>query len=158
MFKIFVSIILFWGLFASCLTWNKKVKTEDQTINSEDSIYFSKFPQVTNMGILELTEILKNSKCITGRKIGITGEESMYPAVFFRFCQLASDSLLFSLTKSDYSSLKVCSYKCLQKRNHIQTEEVRSRLINDTNKICIIRSDVETILTVSNAIDYELPF
>lgn len=158
MFKIFVSIILLWGLIASCLSLNKKVKTEDQTINSEDSIYFSKFPQVTNMGILELTEILKNSKCITGRIIGISGEESMYPAVFFRFCQLASDSLLFSLAKSDYSSLKVYSYKCLQKRNKFQSEEVRRRLINDTNKICIKRSDIETIMTVSNAIDFEIPF
>ena len=93
--------------------------------------------------------ILKQSKCVYGKHIGIEGKTSKEYEAFEKLNKQVSDSFLFSLINYKSSVVRIYAYNALVERNITLSKEAQNYLKNDTAIICTQTNDIGLNCSIS---------
>jgi hypothetical protein len=120
--------------------------------NIEDTI-LNHFPDINHETNLNtIIGGLSGSDCVEGSAIGFTGNLSRTYAYYRRLCQLSSDSLLFKLTRSSNSIVRVYAFKGLKEKNLNLSLKAKKNLQFDSAQVCFYTGDTKYELKVADYI------
>jgi PBP1b-binding outer membrane lipoprotein LpoB len=143
-------ILLIVLLFDGCL--DKKAQRKINQ-NKTDTSFITKYPEITNDTTIQdmINALAISNSCKEQVPGNIAGKDGIANIYFDRFCELATDSLLFQLVQSKIAVIRFDSYRALLARDKRKAFMMRKKLINDTGVICSSdATDASYVVTIGD--------